>query len=268
MVAIDSLHQRFASSLLSRLPGLWSESYLPTEWAELDAALPDHGFPKGVVELASPHALGGGTSIALAAVRAAQQRDARAWCAWIDSHGTLYGPGVAWAGVDLERLLVIRPPWSEAGRVAVKVASAHACEVIVVDVAPAVSPSRPSVEYGRKKKRLSPEILVRKLSLAAEQGGATVLLLTDSLASRAVPWPVALRLELGRAPGHLVVKVAKDRRGRVGGEKAIVPIKTRPVASLSEETEGWHVSDRRHVSGSAGAWSKLDAGACSTREVG
>jgi hypothetical protein len=110
----------------------------------------------------------------------------------------------------------------------VKVANAHACEVVVVDATWFVSAEQ------RGRKGVSPEILVRKLSLAAEQGGSTVLLLTDSLAPRAIPWPVALRLELGRAPGHLVVKVGKDRRGRVRGDKAIVPMKTRP---LCDETD-------------------------------
>lgn len=229
MVATDSLRQSLASTLLSSLSRPWNETHLPTGWAELDAALPDHGFPKGVVELASPHALGGGTSVALAVVRAAHQQDPRAWCAWVDSEGTLYGPGAALAGVDLNRLLVVRPPRLEAGRVAVKVANAHACEVVVVDATWFVSTER---RGGRKG--VSPEILVRKLSLAAEQGGSTVLLLTDSLAPRAIPWPVALRLELGRAPGHLVVKVGKDRRGRVRGDKAIVPMKTRP---LCDETD-------------------------------
>jgi hypothetical protein len=223
MVATDSLRQSLSSTLLSSLPRPWSETHLPTGWAELDAALPDQGFPKGVVELAAPHALGGGTSIALAAVRAAHRQDPRAWCAWVDSEGTLYGPGAARAGVDLDRLLVVRPPCCEAGRVAIKVVNARACEVVVVDATGFVSAER------RGKKGVPPEILIRKLSLAAEQGGATVLLLTDSLAPRTIPWPVALRLELGRALGHLIVKVGKDRHGRVRGDKATVPMKTRPL---------------------------------------
>ncbi len=58
---------------------------------------------------------------------------------------------------------------------------------------------------------------MRKLALAAEPSGATVLLLTDASKPRAATWPVALRLELSRPePGSLAVRVAKDRRGRVG----------------------------------------------------
>jgi len=215
MMALDTLRLSLGQ------PVAWEQPVLASGWPELDAALPDHGFPRGVIELAAPRALGGGTSIALAVVRAAQEKDARAWCAWVDPEGTLYGPAVAWAGVDLRRLLVVRPSPKDAGRTAVKVAEAHACAVIVVDGL--TEPRGPG-----SKRALKPEILIRKLALAAERGGATLLLLTDSLAPREAPWPVALRLELGRAPGHLVVRVAKERRGRVGLAKAIVPMKTRP----------------------------------------
>jgi protein ImuA len=217
MMALDTLRSTLASPIKPQIA--WEKPSLITGWPELDAALPDQGLPRGVVELSAPRALGGGTSIALAAVRAAQERDARAWCAWVDAEGTLYGPAAAWAGVDLDRLLVVRPPRAEdAGRVAVKVAEAGACEVVVVD----------GLSERRSPRALKPEIVIRKLALAAERGGATLLLLTDSLAPRRAPWPVALRLELGRAPGHLVVRVAKERRGRVGLTKAIVPMKTRP----------------------------------------
>jgi hypothetical protein len=201
-------------------------------WPELDEALPDGGLPRGVVELAAPRALGGGASISLAAIRAAQARDPRAWCAWIDPEGTLYAPGVAGAGVDLARLLVVRPPRAEIGRVAVKVAAARAFDVVAVDLDPVPGaivaggePARPA----SKKRGWPPDVLVRKLALLAAEGGATILLLTDSTAPRAVPWPVALRLEIARAPESIALRVAKDRRGR-GGLAKTVPLSTRPGA--------------------------------------
>jgi recombination protein RecA len=202
----------------------------PSAWPELDAVLPDHGFPRGIIELASPHALGGATSMALAVIRAAQQREERAWCAWVDSEATLYAPAVAKAGVDLNRLLVVRPPPDVAGRVALKVAQARACEVIVVDLSPR------TLIAGRTGRRqwVKPEVLVRRLALAAEESGASILLLTDSLVPHATPLPVALRLELARAPGHTLVKVAKDRRGRTGLAKGVVPMRTRPSLPLDE----------------------------------
>src|SRR5260221_13944921 len=81
---------------------------LALSWPELDAVLPDGGLPRGVVELAAPRALGGSTSVALAAVRAGQARGAKTWCAWLDPEATLHAPGVVAAGVDLVRMLVVR----------------------------------------------------------------------------------------------------------------------------------------------------------------
>jgi recombination protein RecA len=227
MAAIDLLRLRFESRF-GLSPSLENPAR-PSAWPELDAVLPDHGFPRGVIELTAPHALGGATSVALAVIRAAQRLEKRAWCAWVDSEGTLYAPAVAKAGVDLDRLLVVRPPLAAAGRVALKVVQAHACEVIVVDLSTRTS-SADRTGRGSGK----PEVLVRKLALAAEDSGSSVVLLTDSLVPRASPLPVALRLELARAPGHLVVNVAKDRRGRTGLAKAVVPMRTRPCLSLDE----------------------------------
>jgi recombination protein RecA len=221
------------------------------QWPELEAVLPDGGFPRGVVELACPRfrpgsggagdlpsqALGGATSVALAAVRAGQSRGEHAWCAWVDPEGSLYAPGVVAAGVDLARLLVVRSGVDHAaagprtcrpgvdhaaaeprtcrppmGRIAVKIVGAGAFEVVVVDVDTA----------SRGGRARNPELLVRKLALAAEPSGTTVLLLTDASRPRAAPWPVALRLELSRPErGTLCVRVAKEKHGRSGLAKTI-----------------------------------------------
>jgi recombination protein RecA len=218
---------------------------LTLSWPGLNDVLPDGGLPRGVVELASPRALGGATSVALAAVRAGQLRGDKAWCAWIDPEGTLHAPGVVSAGVDLGRLLVVHSPRAKVWNVAVKVVKAGAFEVIVVDydAVPGASPELGARNEGaagartgtRAGKRSSsavpaPEVLVRKLALAAEPSGATVMLLTDSARPRTAPWPVALRLELSRPSRHeLTVRVAKDRCGRSGLVKT-VPF--HPVAAL------------------------------------
>jgi recombination protein RecA len=200
---------------------------LPVDWPELSSALPDGGLPRGVVELAAARSLGGATSLALAAVRAGQQKSEQAWCAWIDPEDTLHAPGVVAAGVDLSRLLVVRPPRALLGKVAVKLVTSGAFEVVAVDV-DAVPGARAPASKARGGKGWAPELLVRKLALAAEPTGATVLLLTDASLPRAAQWPVALRLELSRPDAHSVaVRVAKDRRGRVG------PTKTVPFLPLS-----------------------------------
>jgi hypothetical protein len=196
-------------------------AHLPLSWPELDTVLPDAGLPCGVVELSAAHALGGSTSVALAAIRAGQARNGGAWCAWVDPEGTLHAPGVVAAGVQLARMLVVRCLREKLGRVAVQVVASGAFDVVAIDFdavpRAASEPDGESPIRRGSKKQLRPEVLIRKLSLAAESSGSTVLLLTDASKPRAVPWPVALRLELSRPSlGELVVRVAKDRRGRSG----------------------------------------------------
>ncbi len=205
---------------------------LPLCWPELERVLPDRGFPKGVVELACVGALGGATRGALAAVRGGQGRSSGAWCAWLDPEGSLYAPGVAKSEVDLQRMLVVRPPRKDLAQVAVKLVGSRAFEVVVVDCSapmyvPHVTAHRTPTPVSRSATRRStirPEVLVRKLALLADQGGSTVVLITDASEPRPMPWPVALRLELARSPGALTVKVAKDRACRLATSKVAWPL--------------------------------------------
>jgi recombination protein RecA len=227
--AISELLSRLGARIESAESLARESTALRLDWPELDAALPDGGLPRGVIELAAPHALGGGSSIALAAMRAAHARDARAWCAWIDPESTLYAPGVASAGVDLARLLVVRPSRRDLARVAVKVAASGAFDVIAIDMdpVPGAFPENGTSLSSRKRREWPADVLVRKLALLAGEGGASILLLTDATAPRAQAWPVALRLEVAREPAAIALRVAKDRRGRAGLAKT-VPLKTRP----------------------------------------
>ncbi|MEO7110135.1 MAG: recombinase A [Polyangiaceae bacterium] len=202
------------------------------DWPELADILPGGGFPRGVVELSSPHAIGGSTAVALAAVRSAQKKSATQThpnaipAAWIDTDATLYAPGVAHAGVDLARLFVVRLPRSELGRIAVKVARSGAFELLVVDVDAIAGVDESAQKQAKTTSSWTPargsaskmEVVVRKLALAAEANGMTVILITDANRHRAVPWPVAMRLELERRPGEIGVRVAKERHGRIGAE--------------------------------------------------
>lgn len=205
-------------------------------WPEFDDLLPDHGLPRGVVEVRAPRTLGGSTSVALAAVRAAHEKDERAWCAWIDPDGMLYAPAVAMAGVHLNRLAIVRPPRRDILRIAVKVARSQAFEVIVMDLDPAPGNEVPG-NAGNPRRRTrqrdaSLEVFVRKLALLAAEGGATVLVLTDATISRSAPLPVALRLELARMESAISVRIGKDRHGRVGLAKTL-PITSKPGLELA-----------------------------------
>lgn len=224
---IDARHRELFQSALVR-PGLSTSSdrakALPLGLCSVDAALPEGGLPRGaVVELSAPQGLARATTLALA-LCASAQADARhrssnetqgAWCAWLDPTATLFAPGAVRAGVDLDRLLVIRPGFEDLARVAVRVAQSHAFSVVVIDTA--------GVPGCRGETRLDRWVtIVRRLALAVEGSDTTILLLTDANASRAMPLPAAMRIELERlAEDKLGLRVAKDRAGRVTGSCAI-----------------------------------------------
>lgn len=198
---------------------------LPLGLATLDEVLPDGGLPRGVViEVSAPRGLARATTIGLAACASAQA-EARlrgaddtvgAWCAWIDPTMTLFAPGVAQAGVDLTRLLVVRPPLEALARVTVRIAASRAFTVIVVDAAGV--PGAPGLGAGITRWTT----IVRRLALAIEGSDTALLLLTDHHVARPMPLPVAMRLEIDR-PGEdrMTLRVAKDRRGRVSSPRSI-----------------------------------------------
>ena len=198
---------------------------LPIRLGGIDNVLPEGGLPRGaVVELAAPRGLARSTTVALRACASAQQEarlrggpeTAGAWCAWIDPSATLYAPGVADAGVDLSRLLVVRSPAEAVARVAVRVVSSRAFSIVVVDLA-----GVPGKAHHERLDRWAATV-VRRLAMAVEGSDTTILLITDALAPRAMPLPAAMRLELERpSEASLVVRVAKERRGRVAAPKVI-----------------------------------------------
>jgi len=212
-----------------------TEAILSLDWPELERVLPDRGLPRGVIELASTGGArvskgvtrGGATTIALSAVRAVHAADARAWCAWITESNapSLFAPAVAQAGVDLERLLVVRPSSVDLARTVVKVAASGAFDLVVVD-APAGLDGKLSIAgaahaRGASRSRVDGSVVIRKLALAAEEKGTTFIVLTNIDTARAVPWPVALRVEVERRPEAIAVRVTKDRRGRASSQHVV-----------------------------------------------
>jgi hypothetical protein len=200
---------------------------LPLGIGELDSLLPGGGLPRGgVVELSVTGGVALATSVALAACRAAGD-EARAsggeapWCAFVDPSATLHGPSVLGARVNLERLLVVRPPVDALGRTAVRLVESHAFSVVIIDT---VGVPGATLDVGLAA---WPRV-VRRLAMAAGDGGSTVLLITDGEAQRPLPLPVALRLELQRPqPDRLSVRIAKERRGRISQPRTIVWAKPR-----------------------------------------
>jgi hypothetical protein len=187
----------------------------------LNRVLPDYGLPRGAVIELSVH--GGsalGTSLGLAACRAAQQEvigqgGRMPWCAFLDPSGTLYGPGVAAAGVDLERLLVVRPSVEALSRVALRIVESAACVVTVIDTlgVPGQSLNVNLTAWLR---------VVRRLAMGVDGTAHSVILLTDAAEPRPLPLPVAQRIELERpSADKLLVRVVKDKHGRVSSPRSI-----------------------------------------------
>src|SRR5690606_28661990 len=99
------------SKYLENQSALSTAAAQPLGIAAFDQTLPDHGLPQGqVTEVSVTSAAGLATSVGLWACRAAQKQLSEAWCAFIDPSHSLFAPGVRAAGVDLEHLLVVRPP--------------------------------------------------------------------------------------------------------------------------------------------------------------
>ena len=112
---------------------------------------------------------------------------------------------------------MVRPTFEALARVAVRTAQSRVFSVIVVDLVGV--PGRRSGQDTRLDRWVNP---VRRLAMAVAGMDTTVILLTDALASRPLPLPVALRLELERAAAdRLLVSVAKDRRGRVSSPRSL-----------------------------------------------
>lgn len=207
---------------------------LPFGVPELDCELPDGGLVRGgVVELAVSGS-GLATTLGLGVVRSFQEQkvasfgaSSRPWCAFVDPTGTLYAPGVEASGVALDRLLVVRPPVEAIGRVALKLAESGVFELVVVDLLGTLGRSL-DFSLGRFGR------IVRRLSMAVDGTNKSVLLVTDAQAPRALPLPVAQRIELTRSSvDRLVVRVAKDRRGRIAAPRPIAW--ARGVSALEPE---------------------------------
>ena len=221
-----------AAELQSALEYQNAERILALDIPALDAALPQGGLPQGsVIELMALGASGAATSFALCACRAAQQagehwrsgsglESPRPWCAFIDPSASLFAPGVARLGVDLSRLLVVQPHPDAVERVAIRIAEAKAVSLLVVDLRGALDGRGGWGERAVSSQRW--QRTVRRLALAIKQLSTTILLITSAGQRRALPLPVAMRLELSRAGADSVeLRVGKERSGRVSSARAI-----------------------------------------------
>lgn len=178
-VALDNLRalleQRgFAGTLPAlRVPALPPAA---TGVEALDALL-DGGFTRGSLTEIAGALSAGGTSVALAAVAAAAQRAEAV--AYVDAMDSFHAESAAQAGVDLQRLLLVRCRWPREAWDAVNlVVGAGGFGLIVLDLLGTASPrqlrewqSRPWLKLQRRIENTSTVLLVLAPHQAAMASG-------------------------------------------------------------------------------------------------
>lgn len=180
---------------------------LPCGVAAVDALLPG-GFPCGALSELRGGPASGKTAVALAVV-ARLRRGALA--AFVDGRGELYPPAAAAMGVDLSRLLIVRPPrGEEGGRLALWAAEALLGSGAFAAVA---------IDAALERPWRGLEASLRRLVTAAEQGGAAGLWL--SAPGALVRPPAVVRLDLS-VEGRRVV--ARQARGAAAPERQPGPL--------------------------------------------
>jgi len=168
-------------------------------------------LPGQITELCTLPEGGTATRLALLSCATAQRGPGQAtdapllFSAFVDPTRSLFAPGVAALGVELDHLLVVRPPPSELAKITLKLTRSRVFSLIVVDTLgiPGHFIQLDFRDWYR---------VVRQLKVALEGVPTSILLLTDTTRPRPVQLPVDRRLVLRRShPERVELRVMKDR---------------------------------------------------------
>lgn len=173
-------------------------SGIGTGFAQLDAALSDQGWPRaGLVELLGDACGIGELRLLLPALVTLAATENR-WIAWIDPPFVPYAPALEAAGIDLAKVLLIRPEGKGEAIWALEQAlKTGACSAALGWL--------PETELGFSE--------LRRLLIAARQGGAWCTLFRPSNAARRASG-AELRLRLSPQGCDLLqVEIVKRRGG-------------------------------------------------------
>lgn len=184
---------------IERSPGR-RDGVVPSGVVAVDAVLPGGGFARGALSELAGGPASGKTAVALALVAGLGEEDL---FAWIDGRGELYPPAAAARGVDLGRLLVVRPPAvaSPRGEPAWR-AGLWACEAVLASgafAAVVMDVPLPVAVPGA-------DAAARRIQGAAERGGAVGLWLCGTQGGLRLPG--AVRVELACAGGRITARRA------------------------------------------------------------
>jgi hypothetical protein len=168
---------------------------VPTGFAELDVLLPGGGWPAGALTEIHVERAGVGELQLIMPAAARLTRTGR-WLALIAPPYVPYAPAFAAHGVTLSRLMLVRTTTTED--------SLWACEQALRSQACGAALAWLDRVHERA---------LRRLQLAAESGGATMLLFRPARAAPASH--AALRLHVGKSQNRTLVRVLKRRGGGV-----------------------------------------------------
>ena len=169
---------------------------IPTGFQALDALLPGGGWPRGALtEILSEREGIGELSLLAPALARLSRQDL--WLAFIAPPYLPYAPALAAAGIDLARVVVIRPEKGSDIVWAMEQALRSGSCSAVLAWPPFLN------ERG-----------ARRLQLAAEAGGSWGVYFSPATPATA-PSPAALRLALSPARGKLRLAILKRRGGAV-----------------------------------------------------
>jgi len=181
------------------------EGFVPCGLPDVDAVLPGGGFPRGALAELSGGPASGKTAVALSLFAAL---GSEGLVAYVDGRGEIYPPAAAARGVDLARLLVVRPGAAEpaqgaaGGRRAPRpwLSGLWAAELLLASgafAAVAVDVPAPRAFEGA-------DSAARRLQAAAERGGAVGLWLAPG--NGALRVPAAIRISLASEGGRIVAR--------------------------------------------------------------
>jgi hypothetical protein len=215
--------------LLAQRPDLWlgrglpaaAPSGVPTGFAALDAALPWRGWPRGSLSEILTTQQGAGLALALPMLIALSRQPR--WLLLVNPPLIPYAPALAAHGLDLARLVVVRPSVQAGVQAGAEHTWAWAMEQGLRSGACAAVLAWPDArsdqgaERPNRSGKRSVGSLLRRLQLAADAGDALAILLRTPPAA-VQPSPAALRLAVQCAGAGLTVTLLKQRGGRPGSQ--------------------------------------------------
>jgi hypothetical protein len=216
----------------------------PSGIAELDALLGPAGIPKGQLTELFGARSSGKTTLAFAILSACTR--AGAIGAYVDPAGAFFAPAAAGAGIDMRRLIVVRPRGAAAVRRAIDaLVRGGACVVVTVDCS-----ELPGALQTHHCARLAAQ---------AEKTGTALVIITDGSA-QAVASFASLRLcARGLAP---LWQAGSDAGGRLAGcatsieiakSRAVAPGRGASIAAPLPEVAGTWPTASRTIAGDDGA---------------